>query len=68
MKNIDFFTFKVKDDELEKELWDSCFDNKLLLNNLLRQIGWKGGTIHQVIEYIKKQKEKWNNGGRLNSY
>lgn len=59
---IDYYVFKVGDGEVEKVLWDNCFEDDTLLRRLMHQIGWQGGTIHQVIGYVQQQKAKWNKG------
>lgn len=61
--SIDDFVFKVEDriDIVIAALWDKCFSDKNFLTYVItKQIGWQGGTIYQVADYIMQQKEKWN--------
>ena len=64
---IDSYVFRVADDRnaVEAELYKYCLDDDRVLRHLMKQIGWDGGTIHQVVDYVMRQKEKWNAGGRL---
>lgn len=57
---IDYYVFRVKDKDVANVLFDNCLDDNTLLRQLMHQIGWQGGTIHQVAAYIRQQKVKWN--------
>lgn len=58
---VDDWVFKTRGYEWQEDIKIKCINNPDILAKLLWQIGAKqGGTIHQVIEYIQKHKEKWN--------
>ena len=62
---IDYYVFKVKDENFEQVLWANCLEDDGLLRRLMEQVGWNGGTIHQLIAYISGQKAKWNKGALI---
>lgn len=61
---IDDYVFKISDDPatLEQTLWNQAFECGI--GHLYNQLGWQGGTIHQVRDKIMEYKIKWNKGSR----
>ena len=53
------FVYLTKDEKTaEGLLWKYCFENKNNLTILLKELGWQGGTIHQVLSEIIKMKNE----------
>ena len=55
------FVYLTKDEKTaEQTLWKYCMENEDNLRSLCHELGWNGGTIHQVLAEIMKKKDELN--------
>lgn len=57
--SIKDFIYLTKDEKTaEAVLWKYCFEDDKNLRKLCQELGWNGGTIHQVLAEIIKMKNQ----------
>jgi len=62
-QHLSWYLHCVSPEIVEKMLWKNAFEDDMVVRELCHELGWQGGTIHQVRDAIIEKQKEHKQGG-----